>query len=432
MDQDEGPGLLGEVEVKRALRFFLRTPALWRIGRPLLNLYLLKERNRPFRLWVDFLCRVFEEAYRRDRPVIWTNAFFPVEAIYAVGAVPFLPEIFAALVAYFDWSRGSIAKGNQWLSTDLCSFYRCVMGLAVEGLLPEPDLIITSSHLCDGTNKFFAELGRLYSVPHMLLDPPYGKDRRAKAYVEEQLRDILTEASRLLDLRVRDETLRATVALYRRTWEAMMDVAELRRAVPTPFPGSEGLSYVAGMSFYSMGTEEGLDFFTSLRRYIARRIARHQGYLPRERHRVLWLHHIRPYYPNPIFDFLDRKGIAVTYEEANYPWWPEPDPDDPWGSLAEKVISNPWAGPVEGRIQAVKEMVRAYKVHGVIHFSQWGCRQSTAAAALLGEIVKGMGIPYLILPGDGADPDNYSWGQTITRLQAFSEVLDQRWRCTRG
>jgi len=59
----------------------------------------------------------------------------------------------------------------------------------------------------------------------------------------------------------------------------------------------------------------------------------------------------------------------------------------------------------------------------VIHFSHWGCRQSSGGAGVIGDVLKRKGIPYLILPGDGADPDNYSPGQTRTRLEAFLEML---------
>lgn len=394
--------------------------------RPLLAIYLLKERNHPYRIWVSFLCRVFEEAYSRKRPVVWVNAFFPVEVIYAMGAVPFIPEIYASLVAYFGLSRGPIALGGTKLSTDLCSFFRCVMGLAEEGVLPEPDLVISSSHLCDGANKFFSELARFYAVDHLFLDLPYGRGQRARDYILEQLRYLMDEASRRLSLPFGDEALCGVLHRSRRMWRFIQEVNRLRQSRPSPFPGSEALSYVAGMTFYSPGSDEGVAFFRALRDHIAMRVKKGKGYLPQERFRVLWLHHIRPYYPNPIFSFLDARGIAVAFEEANYLWWPEPRPDAPWESLTEKLLCNPWAGPLEGRLHIVRDMASSYGVQGAIHFSHWGCRQSTGGAVQVGEILKKMGVLYLLLPGDGADPDNYSPGQTLTRLQAFAEMLESR------
>ncbi|RLA86393.1 MAG: hypothetical protein DRG31_00380 [Deltaproteobacteria bacterium] len=409
----------------------LRSPNFWRVLKPLVCLYVSRERNRPFTLWVEFLCWVLGEASKRKRPVVWINSFFPVEFVYGLGAVPFLPELFSAIVAYFNWTRGPILKGSSLLSTDVCSFYRCAMGLLDYEVLPTPDLIISCSQICDGTKAFYEVLSHRMGVSHLLLDVPYRKDKRAKAYIKDQLIEIFEEARRLLDLRTPVEELKRSLEIARGTESVMREVAKLRRAVPAPFPGSEGMSYVAGMSFWSLGSERGLRFFEALRDRILRRVKERRGYLPEERFRVLWLHHIRPYYPNPIVSFLNEKGVAIAYEEVNYPWWPVPRGDDPFEDLAEKICANPWGGPIEGRIELVERLVEDYRIHGVIHFSHWGCRQSTGGAMVIGEVVKRRGIPYLILPGDGADPDNYSPGQTMTRLQAFLEVLQQRWRFMR-
>jgi len=411
---------------ERFLRALSR-PWFWRAIKPPVLLYVAREGNLPFLLWVEFLCWVLGEAARRRRPVVWINSFLPVEFVYGLGATPFLPEIFSALVAYFGWTRGALQRSNTRISTDLCSFYRCAFGLLDYGILPRPDLIISCSQICDGTKAFYEAMAARMGVPHLFLDVPYGKDRKARGYVKEQLLWIFQEAVRLLGSKGGPEGLPRCVDLARRTERTMREVAELRKAIPSPFPGSEGMSYVAGMAFWSLGTQRGLRFFNALKGRVASRVRRKRGYLPRERFRVLWLHHVRPYYPNPILSFLRDRGVAIAYEEANFPWWPAAEGEDPFDALTEKILANPWTGPIEGRIDLVTRAIEDYHIHGVIHFSHWGCRQSTAGATVVGKAVKEMGIPYLILPGDGADPDNYSPGQTLTRLQAFIEVMEGRW-----
>ena len=177
------------------------------------------------------------------------------------------------------------------------------------------------------------------------------------------------------------------------------------------------------MSFYSLGSRWGVDFFKSLYHHLQDRIAKGQGYLPREKFRLLWLHHIRPYYKNEIFEILEERGAAVSFEEANYLYWPTLDFSHPWEALAAKILSNVWAGPLERRIAAIWKMVKEYRIDGVIHFSHWGCRQSCGGAGVIGDWLKERGIPYIVLPGDGADADNYSPGQTRTRLEALVEML---------
>jgi len=94
-------------------------------------------------------------------------------------------------------------------------------------------------------------------------------------------------------------------------------------------------------------------------------------------------------------------------------------------SLSEKMLSNSSNGPLERRVDAALKMARIYEVDGVIHFSHWGCRQSSGGASVIANALKDQGIPCMILDGDGGDPTNYSPGQTQTRLDAFVEMLDR-------
>ncbi len=405
------------------IRGLVHRPLTYRVLRPLLDLLTLREENQAFRIWIHFILEVTRKAYGRKGPVVWMNAFTPTEMVYGLGAVPFMPEIIASLVAYMGQSRRPIALADSRVSTDVCSFYRCALGLVLEGYLPKPDLILSTSYLCDGANKFFHDLSRIYGCPHLMLDPPYNDDPQGRRYMVGQIRDAAEEMTRILGLSWNHEALARALVLSNQARRYMVGINKLRRAAPSPFPGSEGLSYLAGMNFYSLGSSMGLTFYGYLHQELKRRVARNRGYLPQEVYRILWLHHIRPYYRNDIFDFLGRQKAAVSFEEPNYLYWPYLDPHKPWEALAEKILSNIWAGPLERRIRAIEQIVEDYGIDGVIHFSHWGCRQSCGGAGVIGDRLKDKGIPYIILPGDGADPDNYSPGQTRTRVQALVEML---------
>ena len=391
---------------------------------PLIEVANLREQTYAFKIWVRYLLWMMRQGWSKKKKVVWMSAFTPVELAYAMDAIPILPEIVAALVSYLGRAPALMALGNSHLSTDVCSFYRCALGLALEDFLPRPDVIVSCSYLCDGANKFFSYLSKKYDCPHLLLDPPYGNGQGAVEYVRGQLHDILEDMADVLGQRTNPERLREVVRLSNEARTNAERVNRARMARPAPFPGSEGLSYVAGMGFCSPGSGWGARFFQSLAVDLNHRINLKYGYLPQERRRILWLHHIRPYYKNDIFEFLSSRGVAVCFEEANYLYYPPLDPDSPLESLARKVVSNVWAGPLDRRIEAVRRMVTDYGADGVVHFSHWGCRQSCGGAGIIGDILKAEGIPFMILYGDGADQDNYFPGQTRTRLQAFVEILD--------
>ena len=141
-----------------------------------------------------------------------------------------------------------------------------------------------------------------------------------------------------------------------------------------------------------------------------------QGAVREEKFRLLWLHYIKPYYPNEIISFLESQGAAIVFGEANHVYWGPLDPARPFESLAAKMLANPSGGPLERRASLALEFVDRYNIDGVIHFSHWGCRQSCGGEYVIRDMMRKKGVPMLVLDGDGADSRNYSKEQT--RLEA--------------
>jgi benzoyl-CoA reductase/2-hydroxyglutaryl-CoA dehydratase subunit BcrC/BadD/HgdB len=383
-----------------------------------------RKENRAFRLWLDFLFDTMKKGFRKERPVVWISAFTPTEIPYILDLEPVLPEVIACLAAYIGVSGHAISIAEQKLySTDLCSFYRCGAGLALEGYLPKPDLIISTSHLCDGAHRFFHNMGELFGSDHYLIDVSYGNDGRDRAYLVDELYDLADFIGKRTGSHLDDKRAAEVLELSNRTRQVMLEINELRRSVPSPFSGSEGMSYVLGMNFSTLGSQLGLDFFRTLHGVIQERVNRAEGVINEEKYRLLWLHHIRPYYPNIIFDILEQRGAVVSFEEANHIYWDPMDPRHPLESIASKMLSNSGCGPIEHRIRAILEMSEKYRINGAIHFSHWGCRQSCGGSHMVRDVMREKGIPTLVLDGDGADLRNYSEGQTRTRLEAFIEML---------
>ncbi len=414
------------------VRTVINRAAAWLIGKPLmydllsgpLRLYTTRDENPAFGLWVSFLLRTHKEAFARTKPVIWSSVFVPTEFILGLGGIPVRPEILASLMAYFNISDRFLVKADPKISTDVCSFYRIALGMATAGYLPKPDLLLSASPLCDGSNKFFGYVSQVYNVPHLFLDVPYRDGKHGRRYLVDQLHNLIDSIPRLTGIPWRNQRIERVAELSNQARDSLLQINDLRRARPAPFSGSEALSYGAGMIFCSMGTDEGVQFFKTLNSFIRQRVDRGAGYLPTERHRILWLHHIRPYYPNNIFETLHDKGVAVAFEEVSHVYWPSLKKEAIVDSLSQKMLSNPSNGPLGRRVERALEMAKTYQANGVIHFSHWGCRQSCGGASVIADTLKKQGISCLILDGDGGDPSNYSPGQTQTRLEALVEMLE--------
>ena len=141
--------------------------------------------------------------------------------------------------------------------------------------------------------------------------------------------------------------------------------------------------------------------------------------------RLLWLH-LKPYYKNDIFQTLEKNNYRVVFEEINYVYWPELDPDKPFESLAIKLLSHPLNGSINNRVRAISRMARDYSVDGVVLFAHWGCRHSNGGARIIKDRLAKYGIPVLVLDGDCLNKNNSSAGQISTRLQGFMEIMDSK------
>lgn len=146
---------------------------------------------------------------------------------------------------------------------------------------------------------------------------------------------------------------------------------------------------------------------------------------PKNIKKLLWLH-LKPYYKNNIFSFLEQNNFRVVFEEINYVYWPELNPKRPFESLAKKLISHPLNGSIDNRINAILNMVNEYNVDGTILFAHWGCRHSNGGARIIKDTLQQRNIPTLILDGDCLNKNNSSEGQILTRIQGFMEILEKK------
>jgi benzoyl-CoA reductase/2-hydroxyglutaryl-CoA dehydratase subunit BcrC/BadD/HgdB len=142
--------------------------------------------------------------------------------------------------------------------------------------------------------------------------------------------------------------------------------------------------------------------------------------------RILWLE-LKPYFT---VDFLtkleEEQGVKIVFEETNYVYWDKLDPQRPYESLAKKLITSHYNGPLERRIEVTRKLAREYQVDGVVVFSSWGCRRNNAAVPTLKRELNKIGYPLLSLDGDCIDDHNYMPGQFSTRIEGFLEMLRGR------
>ncbi|MGI6284494.1 2-hydroxyacyl-CoA dehydratase family protein [Neomoorella humiferrea] len=362
-------------------------------------------------------------AFLQKGPVIWHNVFFPTEVLYGLGVIPFAPE--AAAVA--ATGLGIAAKALQqaegdWVSGETCTFHRLAYGCDRLGYFPRPSGVVCSSHLCDTAPQSLAAAAAYHGVPFYLLDVPHQQDAAALSYVARQLKTITFSMVESLNLTWDEGRLQQALVNSNAARERLMAINNLRQKRPACIRGEEAHSFIYLM-LAGFGAAATVAVYEELLNELERSYRKNEPAVPEEKARVVWLH-LKPYYPNEIFQILEQEaGIIIVCEEMNHVYWEPLEPERPFYSLARKVLSHHGLGPISRRIEAVLAMTESYKADGVIHFAHWGCRQSAGAIRLLQEALREKGISFLNLEGDCIDQSKYAPGAVRTRLEGFIEML---------
>lgn len=378
---------------------------------------------------ISLMANLFRKAYRDDSFVVWRSSFLPTELLFAMDCVPFPPEIVISMFANSGiGTRMLNVAENNYHIRDTCSFLRGTYGAVIEDCLPAPDCLACTSLYCDGSAKLFYNLSREYNKEYFFIDVPYYYDRPyAVDYVANQLAKMTKQIGRVAGKPVDPNKISQAIKFSNEARNYFVKINELRQAVPSPIFGGEAINY-AVMLAHTWGAPEIVDVYKALYEELKYRVDNRIGAVKGgELYRILW-RNLKPYYSDYLMHYLELECKAViAFEEVNFIHWDELDPNDPYRSLAKKMLSNPPLGEFERWLNlTIKEGVEKYKIDGVIEFAHWGCRHLNSGTQLLRNTLDNLDIPLLILDGDCIDLRDYADGQVKTRIDAFIELLERR------
>lgn len=396
-----------------------RSRFFWRTVNALARSPLNRPQWKADRVSLAYFVRISRDAYLRRGPVVWSNLLVPSELTLGLGCIPFYPEMASVVVASAGFAPRFIDRSAEaGFSADACSFHRCMLGCAVEGIFPDPDLLLTVNFPCDSAPLSFAYVAELYGVPHLNLDVPLPDRDYGNALLAEQIEEAAHELARLSGRTARKmrEGLVSAIDLSNQALSYLHEVEELRKSDRCMLDGKDAMGNISVLSA-AMGSEAGVGFY----RHLAGEL-RARGSAGGDAIRLMWMH-LKPWYSQPLFDVLGCRGARLVCEEYTHATWEAMDPSSPYVSLATKLGGHFLLGPAARRASHLAALAEEYGVDGAIHFNHWGCRQSCGGALLVKQALQEKGIPTLILDGDCVDEREYQEGQIGTRLEAFLESL---------
>jgi len=292
----------------------------------------------------------------------------------------------------------------------------------IDKLFPQPQAAIAMTHLCDAGTKVNSAASRVYDCPYFLIDVPQESGEEAVSYVAKQLEEMTHGLSDITGRKLDKQKLAQAIELSNQARKYALRVNELRQAVPSPMRGSEALAYLYIVAL-GFGSKEAVDIYRSMAKELEKRVAKKFMPIGEEKYRLLWLH-VRPYFKSRFFHYLEEEQKAsVAFEETNHIYWDELDPEQPFKSVAQRLVLNYANGPIDRHTDILIDLARKYKVDGVLHYAHWGCRWNYGRLRVIKDAFQKKGIPFVSIDCDSASSQNYFEGQLNSRIDTFLDML---------
>ena len=377
-----------------------------------------KNLSKGYQKLEDMMMHLVADSLSHNKSYIWGNIFAPCELIHSFGLNTLSIECLSCYVAGFHLEDFFIDFAQSLgFAPTLCSYHKTFIGAVESGVIPPASYAVTTSLSCDGNLNTFRYLKKKNSVPFTLLDIPYTDDEASVAYLASQLENLVQDMEEHLGRKFNIEYLKESLRIENETRKELLKFYELSKKHYYPGELISHLYLMMGTHLL-MGTQKFLDLIRFMNQDI-------RTYPEFKGKRILWVHLI-PYYQQSLKHYFNtNEKYQLIASDIIIDFTDTLDPENPFHSLARKLIKNVFNGSYDHKAETIGKMADWIEPDAVIHFCHWGCKQASGGSLLLKETMKSRNIPMLILDGDGVDQRNSHDGQIKTRLEAFLEMIEE-------
>lgn len=356
------------------------------------------------------------DSLSREGSCVWGNIFAPCEIMQCFGLNTLSVECLSCYFSGYHLEDYFIdCAQNSGIAPTLCSYHKTFIGAVESKAVEKPEYAVTTSLSCDGNLNTFRYLEKKLGVPFSFLDIPYANDEASVEYLAEQLRQLTRDLARKFGKPFDEARLREIIRIENETYCALVEFFLLQKE--HYYPGE-----LISQLYLMMGTHLliGSQEFLDLVRFMVEDIKHYPKFTGK---RILWVH-LLPFYQESLRKYFnENEDYQIITGDIILDHREDLDERDPFRALARKIIGNVFNGSYERKAEMLANIAESVQSDAVIHFCHWGCKQAAGGSILLKEKMQEMGLPMLILDGDGIDKRNSHDGQIKTRLEAFLEML---------
>ena len=317
----------------------------------------------------------------------------------------------------------------------LCSLQQIRVGGMAKGIIPVPDLVLTSSYYCDMGSKADELLHEKYGHPAIYVDgsmdsswgefPSYRPER--VDFLGGQINQAFDRVSYILGVTVTEEARQEGATRNLNLLHALNELSELmRQAVPQPISMvTTGMArrLTNGSSSKRIMTE-GPEAIAILNQEVRERMAKGIGVVDKDAPRAMIL---LDHFSDPtVTHMMEECGLSLPmnfYTALSAKFWKKA-PTITGEALAREEMTRGSYHGTYGLIKRASEVVREFDVDGLIWNYIYNCRPVALTSHLLKNFVeKETGKPVLSLEMDPYDRRTYTAAALKTKVETFAEML---------
>ncbi len=368
------------------------------------------------------IAKIGQKLYTRDEKIAWCGVTIPFDLLNSMGVTSCFVEFVGAMLSSNETAPIFIKEAeDSGYAPDSCAYHRAVTGAMLKDIMPEPDFVIGSSSPCTAGLAVMEDMARRFKKDFFILNVPQNNSKESVKFLTDQIKEMTRFITAHTQKPLSMEKLGRALEFFNESSLILKDIYNLAKQTPSPVDNKllKDFGTVIGLI---MGTREGVKICQAFKDELIDRIESKKIDPSKEKIRIMWIQN-RIQYKFPIEKMLEDFGVKIVVDELNDVTWEPMDPDNPFESIAKRIISIPYSLGTSERIAHMQLLAREYKLDGAINPCHWGCRQGTGVRGLTTKGLKDVNVPVLNLEIDCVDSRNLAQGQIETRLEAFVEML---------
>jgi len=345
-------------------------------------------------------------------------SYTPVELLDSAGI---------AAIGLCGTSNETIPDAEKVLPKNICPLIKSTYGFAYSEKCPYTyfsDIIIGET-TCDGKKKMYELLDELKET--YILQLPQGQNRSyAKDIWYEELKLLKVKLEEKFGVEITDENLRKSAKMRNRLRNVLCDMYHLQENCPPAMTGTD-MMYTLLQGSFSFDKNLYIDKLSDIVAQKKKEYAEGSYAVDKNAKRILLTGCPTGGVIQKVGAVIENNGgVIVCLDDCSGERTNEilvdENADDILRAISDRYLSINCSvmTPNEGRMENTKEMIKKYKVDGVIDIVLQACHTFNIESVKMGKMLAEMGVPFLKLETDYSTADS---GQIETRIAAFIEML---------